>query len=121
MSYIKKTFPMQQVFLMTPIHRAFATFGEQNVQPDESFLNRIGIYIDEYVQVLKEAGTHWAVPVIDLNAVSGLYPLETSHTQFFHLGDTDMIHPNAEGHRRISLSMMHQMLALPADFTNGVF
>ncbi len=85
MSYIKKTFPMQQVFLMTPIHRAFATFGEQNVQPDESFLNRIGIYIDEYVQVLKEAGTHWAVPVIDLNAVSGLYPLETSHTQFFHM------------------------------------
>ncbi len=116
MSYIKKTFPVQQVFLLTPIHRGFATFSDVNVQPDETFPNRIGLYIDEYVQVLKEAGTHWAVPVIDLNSVSGLYPLTPEHKRFFHLEDTDMLHPNAEGHRRIALAMMYQMLALPADF-----
>lgn len=30
--------------------------------------------------------------------------------------DTDRLHPNAEGHRRMALTLMYQLLALPASF-----
>ena len=44
-----------------------------NVQPEEAFSNSIGLFIDDYVQTVKQAGNLWAVPVIDLNSLSGLY------------------------------------------------
>ncbi|MBP5641213.1 MAG: SGNH/GDSL hydrolase family protein [Victivallales bacterium] len=116
MAYLKETFPLQQIVLMTPIHRGFATFGGTNIQPEESFTNDIGLYVDEYIQAIKDAGNIWAVPVIDLNSISGLYPLTPSHAPFFHVADTDLLHPGAEGHRRMALAMAYQMLSLPATF-----
>lgn len=116
LSYIKDNFPDKQVILLTPIHRGFAQFGKRNVQPDESFPNRIGLYIDDYVNALKEAATVWAVPVIDLNSVSGLYPSKQSHARYFHNKDTDMLHPNADGHYRMAKAIAFQLAAFPADF-----
>ena len=72
--------------------------------------------MDEYVQALKEAGNVWAVPVIDLNSISGLYPMNDAQTGYFHRADTDRLHPNAEGHRRMALALMYQLLAFPASF-----
>ena len=116
MEYLKENFPDQQIVLMTPIHRAFATFGGANIQPEESFPNDIGLYVDEYVKVIKEAGNLWAVPVIDLNSVSGLYPVTPSHAKYFHDAKTDLLHPSAQGHYRMAKAMMYQMLTLPAEF-----
>ena len=115
MEYIKENFPMQQVILLTPIHRGFAQFGGANIQPEESFPNPIGLYVDAYVDVIREAGNVWAVPVIDLNSVSGLYPLTKSHGRFFHDTQNDLLHPNAEGHRRMAKAIAYQLLAFPAD------
>ncbi|GAB6865084.1 hypothetical protein JCM10556A_17610 [Bacteroides acidifaciens] len=42
--------------MLTPLHRAFADFGETNVQPDENYQNSCGEYVDAYVQAVKEAG-----------------------------------------------------------------
>ena len=75
LAYLKHHFPTKQIILLTPIHRAYATFGQGNIQPDESWANGVGQYIDEYVQAIREAGSIWAMPVIDLNALCGLYPL----------------------------------------------
>ena len=91
-----------------------AYFGDdQNWQPREDYTNKCGEYIDAYVQSVKEAGNLWAVPVIDLNALCGLYPLMDEQGQFFNDPAIDRLHPNNEGHRRMALTIMQQLLALP--------
>lgn len=116
MDYLKTTFPSKQVILLTPIHRAQARFGDNNIQPDEMFPNKIGIYVDEYVKAVKEAANVWAVPVIDLNSVSGLYPLNDSQVSYFANEKTDRLHPNAVGHYRMAKAIGYQLMAYPASF-----
>lgn len=116
MSFLKSSFPESQIILLTPIHRAYARFSEGNVQPDESYANSAGVFFDRYVNALRQAAGVWAVPVLDLNSLSGLYPLCGQHARYFHDEITDMLHPNAEGHRRIAGTLMYQLLALPSHF-----
>ena len=116
MDFLKTNFPGKQIIMLTPIHRAFATFGENNVQPEEGFSNERGLFLDSYVKVIKEAAEVWAVPVIDLNSLSGLYPVNDSYVQYFHDKNTDRLHPNADGHRRMALALKYQLLAFPATF-----
>ena len=116
LDYLKRNYPTKQIILMTPIHRAQAYFSNNNIQPEESFPNKLGLYVDEYVSAIKEAANVWAVPVIDLNSVCGLFPLMDEHSGYFHKEDTDRLHPNAEGHRRMALAIMYQLLAFPATF-----
>jgi len=116
MAYLKETFPRAQIILLTPIHRAYARFSETNVQPDESYANSEGLFIDDYVQAVREASGVWSVVVMDLYGESGLYPLCERHECYFHDGRTDMLHPNAEGHRRIAKTLACKMLGVPADF-----
>ena len=116
MAYLKKEFPDQQVILLTPIHRAYARFGEGNVQPDESWANTRGLFIDSYVNAVREAAGVWSVPVIDLYSECGLYPCEPVHAKYFHNAATDMLHPNAAGHERMARTMAYRMLALPSSF-----
>ena len=116
MDFLKTHFPTQQIILMTPLHRAYARFSDKNIQPDENFANKIGLYIDDYVRTIKEAGNVWAVPVIDLNSISGLFPMNDAHAPYFHKTDTDRLHPNAEGHRRMAQAIIYQLRAYPASF-----
>lgn len=113
---LKKTYPTKQIVLLTPIHRAFATFGEQNVQPDESYQNAIGEWFSTYVDVIKEAGNIWAIPVIDINSLSGLYPLLPEHHQFFGNPQTDQLHPNDAGHFRLARTLYYQLSTIPCVF-----
>ena len=113
MAFLKENFPNKQIILLTPIHRGFANFGGSNVQPDESFPNRLGLYVDSYVDAVKEAGNVWAVPVIDLNAICGLMPNLPSHSQFFANEKRDRLHPNAKGHERMGLAIAYQLLGYP--------
>lgn len=113
LDYVKRAYPSKQIVLITPIHRAEFYAGEANWQPREDYTNKCGEYIDAYVQQVKEAGNIWAVPVIDLNALSGLYPLMDEHAQFFKNAENDRLHPNDEGHRRMALTIMQQMSYLP--------
>ena len=102
MSYLRESFPTARIVLLTPIHRGYAAFGQTNVQPDESFSNGLGLFIDDYVNVIKEAGNVWAAKVVDLNADSGLYPRSDAHVGFFSNGERDRLHPSAAGHERIA-------------------
>lgn len=113
---LKRTYPTKQIILLTPIHRAGFYANEKNWQCTEDFVNRCGEYLDSYVNAVKEAGNIWAVPVIDLNANCGLYPMKDSHAQYFNNADTDRLHPNDKGHARMAKTLMYQLLSYPCVF-----
>lgn len=116
MAFLKTRFPEQQIIIMTPIHRGFARFSDTNVQPEERFSNSGGLYLDAYVDALKQAALYWAVPLIDLYSLSGLYPLADSQVLYFNNADTDRLHPNAMGNYRIAKTILYQLQALPSTF-----
>lgn len=116
MSYLKHNYPTKQIIIMTPIHRAYAKFSAKNVQPDENYANAWGLYIDSYIDVLRQAASVWAVPLIDLYSESGLYPLEENHGQYFHDSPTDRLHPNANGHYRIARTIQGKLQTIPPSF-----
>lgn len=116
MQFIRQNFPVQQIVLMTPIHRGFAEFSLSNVQPDETYANLLGLYVEQYVDLIRQAADIWSTPLIDLFRISNLHPLTPSHAQFLHEPQTDLLHPNAAGHYRMAKAIAYQMLALPSDF-----
>ncbi|MCR5643198.1 MAG: SGNH/GDSL hydrolase family protein [Prevotella sp.] len=116
MDSLKRTFPTKQIVLLTPIHRSDFHANEKNWQCNESYTNQCGEYIDAYIEAVKEAGNVWSVPVLDWNASSGLFPLIKEHAQYFKDGETDLLHPNDEGHQRMARTLMYQLLALPCTF-----
>ena len=112
---LKNMYPHQQIILMTPLHRGYANFGKTNIQPDENYTNRCGEYVDAYVDAVKDAGSVWAVPVIDLNAISGIFPLHRSQKEYFPR-DMDRLHPTDEGHERIAHALIAWLRCLAPDF-----
>ena len=125
MSQLKREYPTKQIILLTPIHRGLALLSDRNVQPDELHANGVGEYIDAYVDVVKEAGNVWAVPVIDLNSICGLYPLEESNALYWRRPSLeksqksgrnriDRLHPNSAGHLRMARALAYQLLGYPA-------
>ena len=115
-SHLKTRFPDKQIIFITPIHRAYARFGDMNIQPPEDFANGSGVFVDEFVQAIKEAGNIWALPVIDLNSISGLYPVMKEQDRYFRNPETDRLHPNTAGQRRMAEALCYQLLAYPACF-----
>lgn len=116
MSFLKTNYPKQQVIILTPLHRGFAKFSDRNVQPEENYTNGQGLYIEDYVNTLKKAALNWAVPLIDLYSISGLYPLSDAHTQYFRNSETDRLHLNSKGNYRLAKTIQYQLLTLPATF-----
>lgn len=125
MAKLKAAYPTKQIILLTPIHRGTALLSDWNIQPDEMHANGVGKYIDAYVDVVKEAGNVWAVPVIDLNSICGLYPLEESSALYWRKpslekseksgkGRIDRLHPNSAGHLRMARCLAYQLLGYPA-------
>lgn len=115
MAFLKQNYPDQQIVIMTPIHRGYAKFRENNVQPEENFSNDLGLYIDNYVNVLRDASSVWAVPLIDLYSISGLYPVLDSYTKYFSNADNDRLHPNSAGNFRLAKTIYYQLLTLPSN------
>ena len=113
---VKRTWPEKQVVLLTPIHRAQFHRNEKNWQSPEDYTNQCGEFLDKYIEAVKEAGNVWSVPVVDLNAVSGLYPLMDEYARYFADGETDRLHPNDAGHERLARTLMWQLVMVPCGF-----
>ena len=111
---IKRMYPEKQIVLLTPIHRARFYANDKNWQPTEDYTNWCGEYVDAYINAVKEAGNIWAVPVIDWNASSGLYPMHEKQDYFGH--DYDRLHPNENGMKRMAKTLYYQLLTLPGNF-----
>lgn len=111
---IKSYYPTKQIIIMTPLHRAYANFGGNNIQYDELHTDKGGFYLDEYIAVLKETPNVWACDIIDLHAKSGLFPLDnTQAKEYFCSSETDRLHPNVKGHKRIAEAMAVAMMSIP--------
>lgn len=117
MAFLKKNYPTKQIIVLTPIHRAiFVSSSSGRRQPDELYSNKIGLFLSEYLAVYQQIANVWAVPVIDLNSICGLYPVLDEHAPYFRSADTDRLHPNSDGQYRMAKALMYQLLAHPADF-----
>lgn len=113
---LKQMYPTKQIVLLTPIHRAYFYYSDSNIQPDEMYPNGAGLYISDYVESIKEASYVWSVPVIDLNGLSGLFPLLDEGAQLFNKKDVDRLHPNEVGHARMAQTLLYQLATLPCVF-----
>ncbi len=113
MEKVKKMYPQKQIVVLTPIHRQNFHANDKNWQCSEDYTNQCGEYLQAYVDATKEVANVWAVPVIDLNAACGLYPMLDEYAQYFNKADTDRLHPNDKGHERMAKTLMYQLLALP--------
>ena len=111
-------FPTKQIVLMTPIHR-----DRLNNQQTDLEANASGLYLDDYVECVKEAGRIFGIPVIDLNGESGLYPMNTENANAF-FSETDKLHPNANGHLKIAKIIqgkLRTILPLDISYTPNVY
>ena len=113
LSQLKKDYPDKQIVLITPIHRAGFFPNDKNWQPEECYSNALGNFVDEYIAAVKEAGQVWAMPVIDMAALSALYPLEDAHGKYFANPAADRLHPNDLGHERMAKVIAAQLMAIP--------
>lgn len=114
---LKRAFPEKQIVLLTPLHRAGFYANEKNWQVPEDYMNRCGEYLDAYTEAVLEAGKVWSLPVIDLGSLCGLYPLEDSQAIYFNNADTDRLHPNELGHKRMAATLVYQLQTLPCVFS----
>lgn len=112
-NHLKQLFPDKQIILLTPLHRSLFIANDTNVQPDESYQNRCGEYIDAYIETIKEAGNVWGIPVIDFNAVTGINPMVKEQLIYMYDVERDHLHPNTQGQKRMAKTLMYQLLAFP--------
>lgn len=113
MERLRRRYPHAQVVVLTPIHRAYFQCSDENIQPAEDWPNIGGIYIDAYIDAIKEVGKVWSVPVIDLNAESGLMPLLDEQTMYFRSPKNDRLHPNSLGHERLAKVILARLSCIP--------
>lgn len=122
--HLKSRYPDKQIILLTPLHREGFRANPKNEAPGEEYSNALGIFLNEYVDAVKEAGSVWSVPVIDLYSLSGLMPKVDEMKPYFRTKVKgrdpeefrDYLHPNSEGHLRMAWTIAYQLLALPAAF-----
>lgn len=117
LNYVKTNFPKAQIILMTPLHRGYATFSSNNVQPPELYANALNLYIEDYVECILNAGEFWSCPVINLFKDSGLYPTNASYSDYFNNVNTDLLHPNAKGHARIAKTIIGKLNSIPCELS----
>lgn len=101
-------FPKGQIVLMTPIHRCVF-----NTQPSDMQKNNIGLYVEAYVEKIREACDIYSLHMIDLYSDSRLFPQNTANAQLYFHDDTDELHPNAHGHWAIARLIYEKLKNIP--------
>lgn len=112
MARLRHDYPHTTIVLMTPIHRGYATFGPTNIQFPENYPNHLGLYVDTYVDIVREAASIWATELIDLHSVSGLFPCFDESADDFANAERDRLHPGKKGHERMAGVIARRMLSI---------
>lgn len=93
-SNLLEKYPDAFIFVITPLHR----FDENNPR-GEGRKQSDGPLLREYVKVIREVADYYSLPVLDLFANSGIYPVITSNKEKY---TADGLHPNDFGHAVIA-------------------
>lgn len=96
-SLIEK-YPEAMIVFMTPLHRALDTH-----------LDCKGRALSDYVDMIREVARYYALPVLDLFAVSGIQPNVPVIREKYC---PDGLHPNDAGNARIAERLVHFLAAL---------
>ena len=105
LTLLRTTYEGKKVVLMTPIHRGAGTYSSDFTR------NGQGLYLEDYCEVIREAGKIFDVPVIDMYADSGLVPDINPDTVYFT--PNDRLHPNTAGHMQIARTIAHALERIP--------
>ena len=84
-------YPTAKIVILTPLHRC----NEDNPRGDGNKQTDVGVLRD-YVQVIRQVAEFYALPVLDLFAISGLQPRVPAIQQRYI---PDGLHPNDAGHQ----------------------
>lgn len=87
-------FPTATYVLLTPIHRKNFSGQYTDLQA-----NGGGLYLDDYVEAIKNVANWFSIPVIDLYAISSLYPQDETQKLKYFASSNDGLHPNTLGHK----------------------
>lgn len=89
-------YPDAQIVFMTPIHRCeeFNPFGDRY-----QGVEKVYAPLKTYVEIIKEVAEYYAIPVLDLYAVSGIQPEVHILREKFC---PDGLHPNDAGHVKMA-------------------
>lgn len=112
LSTLKRNCPDSRIVMLTPIHRGYAKFGDKNEQPEELWANKLDLFLDAYIEKMEQASRLWAVPLLDLNVQSELYPMSPAYDNFVNKADTDRLHPNTAGHKHMALTIQGYLESL---------
>ena len=116
---LKREYPDRQIVVITPIRRGYFRCATRNVRQDDSYANEIGLYLEDYVRAIREAGEVWSVPVVDAYSESGLLPALPSFADCCNRESSDRLHPSTEGCRRLALTIAARLKGLPPTFRGG--
>ena len=116
-NYLKTNYPTKQIICLIPIHRGYAKFSDTNIQYAENYSNSLQLFFEEYIKTIKEGCLNWSIPFIDLYNNTGLYPLLEEYSQYFSNAETDMLHPNENGHQRIANVISRELNKITPIFT----
>lgn len=98
MNVLLERFVGKPVLILTPLHRD----DEDNPKGSGSFKAEDVAPLREYRRILVEVAQHYALPVLDLYAVSGIQPENETCKQRLL---PDGLHPSDEGHRLLALKI----------------
>ena len=89
MQGLLEKYPASAIVFMTPLHR---------LSEDEPSMGN-GLNLKRYVDIIKEVAEYYAIPVLDLYAISGIQPrVDVMRERYC----PDGLHPNGEGHKLIA-------------------
>ena len=105
LNFVAKTLitnnPTSTIIFVTPLHRyGFGTSKILNQSFTYDYLpNGVGHSLKDYKDAIVNVCERWSIPVVDLYGNSGINPaIPSIKNNYF----TDGIHPNSNGHERIS-------------------
>ena len=96
-------YPLATIVIMTPVKRSWG------VNPELIHPSRVNATLSDYRNVIKEVAEYYALPVLDLYALSGIDPnVEINKINYC----PDGLHPNDLGHEVIASKLINFLKAL---------
>lgn len=102
-SRLMKKYPAARIIPMTPLHRT-----EENKYINEIGVRNVGS-LGDYVAIIREVAEYYALPLLDLYALSSMQPELPYNNEKFYV---DGLHPSDEGYERIYNLLKAHILSL---------